>query len=174
MSGTEPVSLAPIIVTATLGSADFAWLNGLRQRHFPPERNLLAAHLTLFHALPPSVLPELSRRLRAISSGTAPAARASGLLNLGRGVAIRIGSDGLNAIRRDLAEAFAGSLTPQDANGFRAHVTIQNKVNPADARALLSELEATFVPRAIVIRGLASFRYRGGPWELIEEHRFRG
>ena len=54
---------APLIVTALLGRADHAWLDGERQRHFPPERNQLPAHLTLFHQLPPdpSPLPELSK-----------------------------------------------------------------------------------------------------------------
>jgi hypothetical protein len=29
----------------------FAWLDGLRQPHFPVERNFLPAHLTLCHRL---------------------------------------------------------------------------------------------------------------------------
>ena len=45
----------PLIVTAELGPADFAWLDAQRRAHFPPERNQLAAHLTMFHALPPSL-----------------------------------------------------------------------------------------------------------------------
>ena len=56
---------APIIVTARFGRVDQAWFDALRQRHFPPERNHLAAHLTMFHHLPPSVAPELKQRLAA-------------------------------------------------------------------------------------------------------------
>ena len=54
----------PLIVTAELGPEDFAWLNGLRRQHFPPERNQLAAHLTMFHAIPPSAESELRQILR--------------------------------------------------------------------------------------------------------------
>lgn len=165
---------APLIVSALIGAADFAWLDGLRRAHFPPERNLLPAHLTLFHHLPPSVGPELARRLGEAARGPAPAATAAAPISLGRGVAIRIETPALAAIRRDLADAFAGLLTPQDASGWRAHVTIQNKVAPEAARALLHELAAGFRPRPVAIAGLAVWRYRGGPWEAVSRHMFRG
>ena len=40
-------NFAPLIVSALLGGADFAWLDLLRRAHFPPERNVLAAHLAI-------------------------------------------------------------------------------------------------------------------------------
>jgi 2'-5' RNA ligase len=119
---------APIIVTALLDPDGFAWLDGLRRAHFPAERNVLEAHLTLFHALPPSLEPELKRRLSSLTRGPSLAAEASGFVSLGRGVAVRIVSPQLTAVREELAEAFRGMLTPQDAAGWRPHVTIQNKV----------------------------------------------
>lgn len=163
----------PIIVSALFADADQAWFDGLRRAHFPPERNHLAAHLTLFHHLPPSIEPELRDRLAACAREAAPDATASGLLNLGRGVAIRIASDGLEAMRDDLAQAFRGLLTPQDAACWRPHVTIQNKVDPAAARALLTAM-ADFRARRVTIAGLACFHYRGGPWEMIARYPFRG
>src|SRR3546814_13176233 len=45
---------APIIATATMGAADQRFFDALRTAHFPPERNHLAAHITLFPQLPPS------------------------------------------------------------------------------------------------------------------------
>lgn len=165
--------LAPIIVSALFGAADHAWLDGLRRAHFPPERNQLAAHLTLFHHLPPTLAPELKRRLAELTRGRpAPAARAAGLFSLGRGVAIRIDSADLAAIRAELADAFAGLLTPQDQVGWRPHVTIQNKVDPAEAKALLGRLQPGFAPRPVAIAGLAAWWYRGGPWELLSRHMF--
>jgi hypothetical protein len=165
----------PIIVTALFADADFAQLDALRRAHFPPERNQVPAHLTLFHHLPPSLGDELSRRLREETSGiAAPAATISGAINLGRGVALRIRSDGLAAIRDRLAEAFAGVLTPQDSAGWRPHVTIQNKVEPAAARALLTEMDTLFArPKPLGIVGLASWHYLGGPWAPIARFRFR-
>jgi 2'-5' RNA ligase len=164
---------APIIVTALLGRRDQAEFDALRRAHFPPERNYLDAHLTLFHHLPPSVENELKRRLSEVTRGQrAPPARAAGLMSLGRGVAVKIDSPGLAAIRRDLCEAFGSVLTPQDAGGWRPHVTIQNKVAPAVAKLLLASLSADFRPREVEIAGLAAWWYRGGPWEPLSRHMF--
>lgn len=166
---------APLIVSALFGPADFAWLDRLRRAHFPPERNLLRAHLILFHHLPPSIEGELRRRLDQATRGVPPpAAEAAGLQSLGRGVAIRIVSPKLAALRAALAEAFAGLLTPQDAAGWRPHVTIQNKVAPDQARRLKEELERDFRPRPVAIVGIAAWIYRGGPWEPLSSHRFAG
>lgn len=164
---------APIIVSALFGRQDQAVFDALRREHFPPERNVLPAHLTLFHHLPPSALDELKHRLNAATRGVrVPAARAAGLMSLGRGVAVRIESPGLTAIRRDLSEAFVGLLTPQDAGGWRPHVTIQNKVAPSLAKLLLNALGTEFHPRNVEIAGIATWYYRGGPWEAISRHMF--
>jgi len=165
---------APIIVTALIGEPDFAWLDGLRQRYFPPERNFLQAHLTLFHHLPPSVALELKARLAEEARAPAPPAKLSAVMSLGKGVAYRVDSPALGAIRARLAEAFAPLLTPQDQAGWRPHITVQNKVSPEAARALLSELQAGFTPRPLAIAGLAAWWYRGGPWEPLSRHPFRG
>ncbi|WP_294077664.1 2'-5' RNA ligase family protein [Sphingomonas sp.] len=168
-----PANLAPIIVSALFGRRDQATFDALRRAHFPPERNVLSAHLTLFHHLPPSVEDELKHRLNTATRGVrAPTARAAGLMSLGRGVAVKIDSPGLTAIRRDLCEAFAGMLTPQDAGGWRPHVTIQNKVAPSMAKLLLAALSKEFRPHAVEIAGLGLWWYRDGPWEPVSRHMF--
>ena len=53
-------------------------------------------------------------------------------------------------------------------------MTIQNKVPPREARALLGKLERDFRPHLLRIAGLGLHRYLGGPWERIETYRFRG
>ena len=165
--------LSPIIVSALFGRADQAWFDGLRRQHFPPERNQLDAHLTLFHHLPPSAAPELKQRLTQATRGRkAPTARVGGLMNLGRGVAFRIEAPELVRLRAELADAFAGLLTPQDAGGWRPHVTIQNKVTPAVAKLLLHSLSQGFAPREVEVAGLAAWWYRGGPWEPLSRHMF--
>ncbi|PJI90561.1 2'-5' RNA ligase family protein [Sphingomonas koreensis] len=164
---------APIIVTALLGRADQAALDAMRREHYPPDRNVLPAHLTLFHHLPPSVEEELKHRLNAATRGVrAPAAKAAGLMSLGRGVAVKIESPGLAAIRNELSEAFAGLLMPQDAGGWRPHITIQNKVAPSMAKLLLGALGKEFRARDVEIAGLAAWWYRGGPWEPLSRHMF--
>lgn len=174
MSAAAPAGgPAPIIVTALFGRQDQGWFDAQRAAHFPPDRNVLAAHLTLFHHLPPSAEAELKHRLSLATRGIrAPRARVGGLMSLGRGVAYRIESPELVAVRRDLAEAFAGLMTPQDAGGWRPHVTIQNKVQPNVAKLLLGALTREFVPRDVEVAGLASWWYRGGPWEPLSRHMF--
>lgn len=164
---------APLIVTATFGAWDHAHLDALRREHFPPERNQLAAHLTLFHHLPPDLGPELKRRLSDLTRGQpAPHAWLGGVVSLGRGVAFRVESPQLESIRADLAAAFDSLLIPQDRAGWRPHVTVQNKVGPAVARALHDGLAANFQRRPLAIAGLASWWYRGGPWEAHSAYRF--
>ena len=165
----------PLIVTAELGASDFAWLEGLRRRHYPPERNRVPAHLTLFHAIPPMLEGELAHRLAALAVDLPPPrATIAGLMDLGGGVAFRIVSDELDAVRAELADALRGSLTKQDALGWRPHVTIQNKVPPREARALIAELERDFAPRPLAMAGLAYHHYEGGPWRLGKRCPFRG
>lgn len=163
----------PLILTADLGAADFAWLDAQRRAHFPPDRNVLGAHLTMFHALPPSLEEEVRRQLKTVTAAPPPTAVISGLINLGGGVAYRVQSPALDAARADFAAHFHGSLTAQDAGVWRAHVTIQNKVPAAKAKALFERLGSDFKPRPLRIRGLALHRYLGGPWEPLGRFAFR-
>lgn len=165
---------APIIVTALMGAQDFAWADTLRRAYFPPERNHLTAHITLFHHLPPSAIAEIAQRLRALCAGPPPLARVTEVMMLGRGVAYRVDSPRLLEMRQTLADAFAGLLTPQDQARPRLHITVQNKVAPEEAKALATRLRETFEPRPLAISGLAAWHYRGGPWDLAMKTMFRG
>jgi 2'-5' RNA ligase superfamily len=165
---------APLIVTATFGAVDHGWLEGLRRAHFPPERNQVPVHLTLFHHLPPSLEGELRDRLGHIVAAPPPLASISDIMDLGQGTAFRVGSQELEDMRAELAAAFRGMLTPQDQAGWRPHVTIQNKADRSKAIALQKLLQAGDFPRPLAIRGLASWRYLGGPWEPLRHYPFRG
>jgi 2'-5' RNA ligase superfamily len=169
------IELSPIIITAQMGKGDQAWFDALRKAHFPPERNYLSAHITLFHHLPPTHLPEIKARLAAMARENAqPPAMLSEVMMLGRGVAYRIDCPDLMAMRDELAEGFTGLLTPQDQARPRLHITVQNKVEPAEAKALHAELSATFEPRPLSITGLSAYYYRSGPWEPIQNWSFSG
>jgi hypothetical protein len=163
-----------LIVTAELGAQDFAWINGLRRRHYPPERNRVPAHLTMFRALPPSAESEVRSALARLATEAPPVASIEGLMDLGGGAAFRIVSPGLDRIRSDLAEDFHGLLGAQDSGGWRPHITIQNKVPPRIARALIEELSADFRPRPLAIASLALHRYLDGPWLQLARYPFRG
>jgi 2'-5' RNA ligase superfamily protein len=156
------------------GDGDNGWLQELRRAYYPPDRNRVPAHLTLFRHLPPSVENELGRRLAAYAATPAPAAEIAGIIDLGDGTALRVESEGLEDIRYDLALALRGLLTPQDVTPWRPHVTIQNKVDAKEARTLQARLRASFERRPLAIRGLAVWRYLGGPWEPVKQYGFRG
>jgi hypothetical protein len=162
-----------LIVTAEIGHGDFSWLEGLRRAHFPAERNQLPAHLTIFHALPPSAETELRGRISRIVRRSPPAAHVAGLMDLGGGVAFRIVSPELDRIRSELADGLHGLLSAQDSGGWRPHVTIQNKVAPKIARALRDSLEQQFRQRPLSVSGIGLHRYRGGPWERLAIYPFR-
>ncbi|SFG88767.1 2'-5' RNA ligase family protein [Methylobacterium gossipiicola] len=156
----------PLILTLQFEAQTYAFFDDLRRRHFPAALNRIPAHVTLFHHLPGAdaagILETVAARARAEAP---PLVSVTGLRFLGRGVAYTLESAGLSAFRGRLARDFAAVLTAQDAQGWRPHVTIQNKVAPGAARALLAEREAAFEPFAFTAPGLVLWRYLGGPWE---------
>ena len=164
----------PLILALKLDPASFARLDALRQAHFPPAINHLRAHLTLFHHLPGERLEEVRDALVAATARPPLPLAFTGLRSLGRGVAYEVASPDLLRLRAELAARFRAALTPQDAQGFRPHVTVQNKVAPDAARALRAELEAGFTPWEGRGDGLLLHRYLGGPWGLEAELPFRG
>ena len=164
----------PLIVTAELGPADFAWLDGLRRQHYPAERNRVPAHLTLFRSLPPTAEAEVRRVLASACAERPPRATIAGVMDLGGGVAVRVRSDALDDIRAEMVEHFHGLLTPQDSGGWIPHVTVQNKAQRGAVRELLRQFEREIEARPLNIRGLLLFRYDDGLWEPLAGYRFRG
>jgi hypothetical protein len=163
-----------LIVTADFAASDFAWLEGLRRAHYPSDQNRVPVHLTMFQGLPPSAVEDVRRQLALHSAAPPPRATIAGLMNLTSGVAFRVVSDELETIRDSIADHFHGLLCAPDAAGWRPHVTIQNKVPPKQARALIAGLERDFRPRPLGVAGLSVHRYRGGPWETVGTYAFRG
>ena len=147
----------------------------LRAAHFPPERNYLSAHMTLFHHLPADHEHEVVEGLGEACRGQTPITlKATGLLFMGRGVAYKLEAPPLVVLRKRLAKAWEPFLTKQDRQGLRPHVTVQNKVSPEKARALHQELEGSFSPFEVRGEGVTLWRYLGGPWEKVETYPFGG
>jgi 2'-5' RNA ligase len=165
---------SPLIVTAALDDGAFAWFDDLRRTHFPAHRNQVPAHLTLFHALPGEQEQRVLDTLEAACQALPPLPLdVRGPWSLGRGVAYRIQSPELDRLRGNLASAFAPWLTRQDQASFRPHITVQNKVEPEEARRLLEALQMEFEPFHIFAEGLLLWRYLGGPWALVRRFDFR-
>ena len=165
----------PFIVTAELPPDVLAWADGLRRRHYLPERNWLKAHVTLFHAFAPSLRDELHGMLGGIAAEFAPAAaRIDRLMDLGSGTALAIHSPAMLAIRQRIADHFHGALTAQDGHQPRLHITIQNKVTSQAAQTLQAALGPDLASRSFRFKGLGLHRYRNPHWEAAGTWALRG
>ncbi|WP_240481484.1 2'-5' RNA ligase family protein [Novosphingobium fuchskuhlense] len=166
---------AALVITAELPAPLHGRAEGLRRAHYPPERNHVPAHLTVLRALPPFVEAEARDLLAALAREMpAPPARLAGIMDLGTGTALAIESPALLEIRAMIAEHFHGMLTLQDQGLPRLHVTVQNKVTRAEAKALQAALRPVILPEGFAFAALALQRYRGGPWEQAGRWPFRG
>lgn len=168
------MSTPPLLVTLVMDAKSFEHFNALRQRHFPPERNHIPAHITLFHHLPgdeeAAIYEVLSQRAQARKRFEM---RTTDLWMMGFGVAYRIESSDAQALRRELAATFAAWLTPQDAKpGFKPHITVQNKTSAEEAKTLHAQLAADFEPQEIMAVGMDLWRYLGGPWQHVKRFDF--
>lgn len=94
-------------------------------------------------------------------------------MDLDTGVAVRIGSEDLDELRDELADSFHGLLSAQDSGGWIPHVTIQNKVQPKMARALLRSIEPTLERNPVQIDAIGLYRYAEGAWEPLVRFPFR-
>jgi 2'-5' RNA ligase len=164
---------SPLVLTLKLDDRSFQQCNHLRQQHFPVERNFLSAHVTLFHALPAEHEQSICQTLEGIGQKTSAFPLHFPTLRfLGKGVAIEVDSPELFQLRNQLAETWKPWLTPQDRQGYRSHVTIQNKVAPEQARQLYDRLSNQWRSWSGQAEGLLLWYYQGGPWQLAQEFRF--
>jgi 2'-5' RNA ligase len=164
----------PFVLTLEMDGGAFARLNELRRRYYPPERNVVPAHVTLFHQLPGDHSREIKAFLRdVVSRQSAIDVEIGEAKEMGGGVAIPLRSPPLLALRERLAAEWWPWLVEQDRGGYRPHVTVQNKVGTAEARQARQEIAASLRPFTMRGLGLHLWRYRGGPWEDVQLFRFR-
>jgi len=164
-----------LVVTAELPASLHARAEGLRRAHYPPERNRVPAHVTLLRALPPFLEAEARQCLAGLAAELPPPpARLTGVMDLGTGTALGIESPALLEVRAMIAGHFHGMLTLQDEGVPRLHVTVQNKVARAEARALQATLAPAIREERFVFTALALNRYQGGLWEPAGRWAFRG
>jgi 2'-5' RNA ligase len=164
----------PLLITAELPPDVLAWADGLRRAHYPPEKNRLRAHVTLFHALPPSAEAEVQRLLAELAKGAPPEARIASIWNMGGGTAFDVASEGMEQLHALMRERFEGIMTLQDDRKLRLHITVQNKVQPGTAKVLQAELRKSFEPRQFRFRGLGLYAWDEGLWQPIADYSFRG
>ncbi|MBF0891881.1 2'-5' RNA ligase family protein [Gluconobacter sp. LMG 1744] len=157
---------APLILTLELEKSVQDWAQSMRDRHFPQDRNIVPAHITLFHALPADYADTLLTHLTGYQQ--APCVTIEAPFLLGRGVAYRILSPEIKVVREEIAALVPPERrTAQDRARWHPHLTIQNKVSPQKARELLENLLPAYRPVRTYGAALRLWRYLGGPWELL-------
>ena len=165
--------LVPLIATLEADARSQSRFEAARERWFPPERNFVPAHLTLFHKLPGDKVREVTERLRRVARDAAPPPfHVASVMALGRGAAYRLDLPAGDGLRRAIGAGF--ELAAQDRGRLRAHVTVQNKVSAEEAAITLEILRASFAPWDGHGAALRLWRYRGGPWEAAGRFTFRG
>ena len=160
----EDGATEPLILTLQMDERSQDWFDRLRELHFPPERNYLRAP----HALPqaagsPGSLPTCN--WSPGPGATYPYRDGYSQPRPGRGLRALVAGTGGTAA--GVAKNWEPWLGAQDRQGFKPHVTVQNKVSPERARALHERLLVTFSPLKVGGVGLSPWRYLGGPWESI-------
>ena len=155
--------MQPLVVTLAIDDAAQQRFDAERARLFPPGRTQVGAHVTLFHAVPGELETQVRSDLAAAAGPSFPVGVAA-VLPLGRGAAYALVSTELAHRHRALQELWWPHLTAQDRQGLRPHVTVQNKVSPAEARATLTVLRRAFRPFEIRAEASCLWRYDDGPW----------
>lgn len=168
----------PLILTLLLDAASEKLLTTLRTSYFPKARNYLNAHVTLFHALPPSSYDIYTQSLSRIASRERPfiiGIKTPFLLGR-RGVGLNLASHKLRILHQELLEMWREEgiqLTEQDKRTLKAHVTVQNKVTEEEARETLEKVQRQFREMACKGEGFSLWRYEEtGTWSHLEDFRF--
>ena len=171
----DGVEMVPYLVTLGMDPETFARLDGLRRRYFPAERNLVPAHVSLFHHLPGVEGEAIAAALGEVAASTGPIPlRFGSLKKMGRGVMATVGAPELSRVHGELTRRFDRWLTPQDRQPYRPHVTIMNKAEPIEAARAFDELYIGWSPWDGVGVSLLLWEYHGGPWSEAAAYPFLG
>lgn len=178
------------VVTLLTDKPHHDTMTELRNQYFPKAINKLAAHLTLFHALPgskleDSIIPVLEQ---VASRTTAFRINATKAFRLKRGIAISVEELGLGTgsssniqqrgkqVHHQLQSLWKEEsfLSDQDAGGCRLHYTIMNKVDDEALIAkALKEIRETWKGHVGMVEGLGLWRYDRGSWRWQRKFAFR-
>lgn len=161
------------VLTLLTDKEHHAKMTKLRDQYFPKKINKLAAHLTLFHALPGSkledaIIPTLEKTAAETSEFRIHAATP---FRMKKGIAISIpkheGAQQCQDIHKRLQSEWLPQkfLSEQDAGGCRVHYTICNKVDDeAVVDQYFQEVRRSFKGGWGQVIGLGLWRYARGFW----------
>ena len=154
----------PLVITLALDPVAQQRFDGERAALFPAGRTAVGAHVTLFHAVPGQLEPTVRADLAEVCARAPFTVAVTEVTALGRGAGYRLRAAGLDDVHAQLRRRWQADLTAQDRQGFRPHVTVQNKADVETARRTVAQLRAAFHPFEVGAIGLDLWRYDGGPW----------
>ncbi len=161
-----------LILTAKMNAETQDFFNHLRHLHFPPERNFLDAHITVFHKLPLTERSRITEDLKRVCETTNSFEISfSKVIFYGKGTGISADAQKLVGIRQTLTDTWKPLLSRQDLQKFRPHITIQNKVESTNARRFYEKFQSSWQTVTGKIVGFDLWRYENGPW--VFEKTFR-
>ena len=164
-----------LILTLGFDAESFTRLEPLRQRYFPPARNFIPVHVTLFQQLPDAALNRVIGSLAHAASGEAPLPFcATGILDFGGGSAVDLECAPARALQTRLRNSWSDILTDSDDRARKLHVTVQNKTDRDTAKVTQAALRSDFTRWEGVFDRLLLWHYRGGPWERAGTFPFTG
>ena len=162
-----------LVISAKFDRRTQDYLQEKRDQYFPKERNVVPAHISLFHKLPGEELSSIRNELKKQTRRAHPLqAHIAEVKRFGHGGAFEVRCGGLDKIHAALREAFHPWLTAQDAQPYRSHVTYQNKVSKAEAEEAYQELNKEFNPFRGAVVALELWWYHGH-WEPAGSFRLR-
>lgn len=163
----------PLIVTLKISEPAYAYFNSLRHRYYPAALNIVPAHVSLFHNLPGEELNSIRCSLRTLCTQT-PALALSAIAPrlLGNGISIAVEGKTLLTCQKQLSVLWNEWLTPQDRQGYRPHITIQNKVSKEHALDSFAQIEKTFLPVVFTGDGINLWSYLNGLWGFVDSFPF--
>ncbi|KAI4125465.1 MAG: hypothetical protein LQ338_004223 [Usnochroma carphineum] len=161
------------ILTLNTDETHHKAVTALRNQYFPPNLNKLSAHVALFRALPGSELPAIEAAVQDVVRQKHPFPISTGKpFLLSRGVGLEVLVPPAQEIFRTLKAQWGSFLSKQDQS-FRAHYTIQNKVEDKDiARKTLEEVQKSFAGSTGMVNGLSLYLYSKGYWKLRQFYPF--
>ncbi|KAI5196745.1 hypothetical protein E4T38_08334 [Aureobasidium subglaciale] len=176
---TQSSEEAVYVLTLLTDAKHHRTLTETRKKYFPPRLNRLEAHITLFHALPGSLLEEkIKPTLREVSSNTTQFhLLAATPFRLNKGIAIGLpkssGGDDARQVHQQLKFAWEDFLSRQDAGGFAAHYTIMNKVDDEkEVQKAFEQVQEEWKGCHGTVLGLSLFKYDRGNWVHDEDFKF--
>ncbi|KAL8725825.1 MAG: hypothetical protein Q9166_007112 [cf. Caloplaca sp. 2 TL-2023] len=160
------------ILALNTDTAHHKAVTALRNQYFPANLNKLSAHIALFRALPGSELPAIQTAIEDLVRRYQPfPISTSEPFIMAHGVGLGVNAEPAKHIFQRLKEQWASFLSKQDQS-FKAHYTIQNKVEKGVPQRTLEEVRTTFHGSTGTVDGLSLYLYDKGYWRLKRNYPF--